>query len=190
MSTEHLKQTTRHVLSGFLALGLAVGLTTGVTAQEEEQDTKKAHQQQMSQEQQITAQELENALTNADGELQQLAQRGDLDASHVKVVHIDEIMDDQEAVSELSRKHQKHVEKFRTELRDHAVVKKALEDENFNFDNLVGVHVSSRTTAAAGQQGAEAERTEMAAQPTIYIVVSGSAQEMGDEEGTGESPGS
>lgn len=132
--------------------------------QQERQPTER------QQDQELTESELQQALASPERELQSLEEQRDLQEQNVKVVRMEDIVQDEQRVSEMRDQHAQDAEQFRSELRGNQTLMQALERQNVDVEDVLGVHVKDRT---AGDRQQEGERTEMGAeQPTVFVIVS------------------
>lgn len=132
-----------------------------------------------AQEGQVTAEEIERALTHPDELIEQIESQQSMKA--VTVVSLETIYPDRQQADRVTQQHGEAVEKFREQAREHETVTRALEDEGVSPDDVVAIHVGSPMDAEQEGDHEGAERREMAVHRIMYVVVSGPEQGDPDE---------
>lgn len=173
MYADHMKSLARRAVGALTAVGLALGMSTALQAQE---------RTEMGKEKKIvmTQQELRAALSQPEVELQELGQIEGLKQGHVVVVNASDVLESEEELVTLRNEHGEVISTFRTELQGNEIVLKALEKDEWTIDDVVAVYVTDRTRAETGEVSEKPERGEKAeprtgAHKTVYIVVEGEA---------------
>lgn len=123
-----------------------------------------------AQEAQVTAEDVEQALSNPDEQIELIRSQQSMKA--VTVVSLESIYPDRQQADRVTQQHGEAVEKFRTQARDHGAVTRALESEDVSPDDVVAIHVGSPMDEEQEDAGGE----EMAVHRIMYVVVSGAAQ--------------
>lgn len=162
MTTDRQDSSTRAAFRGLAASALAlVFAAVGLQAQEG----------------QVTTDEIEEALSNPDAQIEQIESQQSMKA--VTVVSLETIYPDRQQADQVKQEHSEAVEKFRQQARDHETVTRALESEGVSPDDVVAIHVGNpMQEGREGQQDAPegAEREDMAVHKVMYVVVSGADQ--------------
>lgn len=133
-----------------------------------------------AQEGQVTTEEIEQALTHPDEQIEQIGSQQSMKA--VTVVSLETIYPDRQQTERVTQQHGEAVEKFREVAREHETVSRALEDHGVSPDDVVAIHVGNPMGAEQEGGREEAERSEMAVHKIMYVVVSGSVQGDPDEQ--------
>lgn len=162
------RRTARALISAGLALVFAVA---GLDAQQQQG--------------QVTTDEIEEALSNPDAQLQEVQSQQSMKA--VTLVNLENVYPDRQEADQVKEEHQDAIEKFRQSAREHETVTRALEAEGVSPEDVVAIHVGN--PMAEGREGAEqqegAEREEMAVHQVMYVVVDSDAisgQDRGEYE--------
>lgn len=172
MFGDSTKRTARRALEALTAVGLALGLSTGLQAQERgEMGSEKQTE--------ITQQELERALSQPEQELEELNRFQGLKTGHVTVVEASAVVQG-EQLAALRQGNAEAIGAFRAGVEGNASVQKALEKHDYTLEDVLAVYVTERTTAATSEAAEKPERGEKAeprtgAHKSVYLVVSGQA---------------
>lgn len=172
MFDDSTKRTARRALGALTAVGLALSLSSGLQAQER---TEMADEKQTE----ITQQELEQALSQPQQELEELNQFQGLKMGHVTVVEASSVLQG-EQLATLQQGNAEAIGAFRAGVEGNASVQKALEKHDYALEDVLAVYVTERTRAATSEVAEKPERGEKAeprtgAHKSVYVVVSGQA---------------
>lgn len=157
MFTDRTKRWTRRALSALTAVGLALGLSTGLQAQE---------RQEMAEEEQaeITADELREAVSEADVELDELGGLEDLKVTDVVVIDAEHIVESGQQLAMLRREHGEVISTYQTGLEGNAAIEEALQEQDLDLGAVLSVYVTDadRSLAAKVAQAKKPGKAEEA----------------------------
>lgn len=170
---------TRSILSVLAAVGLALGASTALQAQE--------RQPTSAEEAQLGQDKVQEALTHPDQQLRELQNLSGLSQEQVTIVELSQIVPDEATVEQWRQENGTAITQFQTELQNHEAVKQALEADGRAVEDVFAVYVPKSYMARdemthdqpAEEQPSE-EQPDQARDPstrpgagTVYVIVSG-----------------
>lgn len=172
MSTDTMKRTARRALGAFTAVALMLGLSSALRAQERQE---MQHETTVV----ITKDQLREALSQPQQELEELNQFQGLKMGHVTVVEASAVLQG-EQLGTLQQDNAEAIGAFRAGVAGNASVQKALEKHDYALEDVLAVYVTERARAATSETDEKPERGEKAeprtgAHKIVYVVVSGQA---------------
>lgn len=164
MSTDTMKRTARRALGAFTAIALTLGLSSALQAQERQE---MQHETTVV----ITKDQLREALSQPQVELEELRGIQGLKLGHVVVVDANTVLETDEELVTLRQEHGEVITTYRTELEGNAIVAEALSKQDLMVGDVIAIFVTERAKAGEAEQA----DPETGAHKTVYVVVSGQA---------------